>query len=182
MSTTTTTLISSILSLPSLLYRGPSVEDLQTLAKQHRIDVRAPIRAAEEVLVRASRPQVWRVLSDLVSWPAWGFGVTQMSLPHDLVVDREFSWTNAGVPLTSRLAVIDPEEEISWTSESYGVRVIHRITVADAGPNGTLLRSEESMSAPLLSLIYPSSKLSRDLRAFVGGLRHVAENLPPTSG
>jgi hypothetical protein len=160
-----------------LFYRGPSLDGLHRLAKDGVLDPQAPIRAAVEVRIAAVPAIVWRVLSDLASWPSLDIGVTAMAAPDRVAVDESFTWTNGGVPITSRLAVVDHEREISWTGVTYGVKAVHRMCLADDGAGGTLLRSEESMAAPLLSLIYPSRKLQRELTTFVTALKLAAEAL-----
>ena len=158
-----------------LLYRGPSLSELHELAKAGSVDERASIRAAAEVRIDAPRAVVWRVLSDLGSWPALDIGVTAMAAPADVAVDQQFTWTNGGMPITSRLAVVDAGREISWTGTTYGVKAIHRQLLADDGAESTLLRSEETMAAPLLALMYPSRKLQRDLTTFVTAIKIAAE-------
>lgn len=161
-----------------LLYRGPSLEALHRLAKDRRLDGRAPIQAVAEIGIAAPRSVVWQVLSDLASWPALGIGVTAMSAPDRVAVDESFTWTNGGMPITSRLAVVEEGAELSWTGTTYGVRAVHRQCLTDRAGGGTLLRSEESMAAPLLPLIYPSRKLRRDLTAFVAAVKRAAEAVP----
>lgn len=158
-----------------LLYRGPSLHALHRLAKDRSLDEQASIRAIAQARIDAPRGTVWQVLSDLASWPSLDIGVTAMSAPARLAVDESFTWTNGGMPITSRLAVVDDERELSWTGVTFGVKAVHRQHLSDDGTGGTLLRSEESMAAPLLSLIYPSRKLQRDLTTFVTAIKVAAE-------
>jgi hypothetical protein len=158
-----------------LLYRGPSLDALHRLAKDRSLDEQAPVRAVSEVRIDADRATVWRVLSDLASWPSLDIGVSAMSAPARVAVDESFTWTNGGMPLTSRLAVVDHGREISWTGVTYGVKAVHRQHLTDDGKGGTLLRSEESMAAPLLALVYPSRKLQRDLATFVTAIKRASE-------
>lgn len=158
-----------------LTYREPSLEALHRLASHGALDHRAPVQAVAEERINAPRDVVWQVLSDLKAWPSLDIGVSAMTAPTTLVSGQAFRWTNAGLPITSRLAVVEPGREISWTGVTYGIKAVHRQLLQDADHGATMLRSEESMAAPMLSLLYPSAKLQCDLDTFIAGIRRAAE-------
>lgn len=115
------------------------------------------------------------MLSGLASWPALGIGVSAMTPPATLAPGQSFRWTNAGLSITSRLAVVEPGHQITWIGRTHGINAVHRQLLHDAGDGATVLRSEETMAAPLLSLVYPSAKLARDLHTFINGIKSAAQ-------
>ena len=58
--------------LAKLFYTGPSLHTLhEEYAKQSRIDEAAQLTSESSVIIDAPVSQVWAVVSDAASWPAW---------------------------------------------------------------------------------------------------------------
>lgn len=161
----------------NLLYQGPGLARLHQLAKSGSVDPRAQVRGDVEITVAASPEVVWDTIVDLPAWVGLDMDVTEMSAPDEVAVDAPFTWTNSGMTINSRFAVVDPYRELTWTGTTYGVKAVHRITLS-AHDDGTLLRTEETMAAPGLALLYPSRKLTRELTTFAGAFARAAESRP----
>jgi carbon monoxide dehydrogenase subunit G len=132
-----------------LFYRGPSIDVLhEQYAKHGRIDQRAPVHVTEQVLVAAPVARVWELLSDPASWPAVDPAIRDVHLDAPLAADVAFTWTSGKARIRSRVAVLDPTREITWTGISAGSRAVHRDVVQPVGEDSTVLRSEESMAGP----------------------------------
>jgi len=55
-----------------LFYIGPSLGTLhEEYAKKSRIDEQAPLVSAASITIEVPVPEVWAVISDVASWPAW---------------------------------------------------------------------------------------------------------------
>ncbi len=159
----------------SLLYRGPSREDLhETYAKRGRTDGSAPVLASASVLVAAPPERVWHVLADPSRWHEADPAIHDVVLSGGVAVDAPFTWRNGRSSIRSQFAVVEVGRELTWTGRSSGANAVHRnVLAAEAG--GTRLTSEESMSAPFLGLLFPSAKLEAGLRAWVEGIARASE-------
>lgn len=146
---------------------GPSLAELAEYGRQGRIDEGAPVRGHAEIEVDAPVAAVWAVLSDIAGWANWSKGVHHVTAPGAMVVGEPFVWWNSISRIQSRLAVLVPEGELSWTGISFGARGIHRNTVRSAGADRTVLMSEESLNGPLVGYLFPSSKLQAGLQTWV---------------
>ena len=160
----------------NLFYSGPPLHVLHDdYAKQGRIDDRAPVVAAAEADVDAPPAEVWRLLSDVAAWPSWNTDIKSVTLDPAVAVDAAFHWKNGGSSIRSRFAVVAPERELTWTGVSVGIRAVHRNTLEQLPGGSVRLRSEESMAAPLVGVLYPSRALQRSLQKWVDLLKRTAE-------
>ncbi|MES9543273.1 MULTISPECIES: SRPBCC domain-containing protein [unclassified Actinomadura] len=127
-------------------------------ALRGRIDEAAPVTSASSVLIDAPAALVWEVLADLRGWETWSPDFRLRAL--DAVEPgKEFRWSQAGTPLRSRFAVVDPGRELSWTGTFLAVyRAVDRLVLAEEGGR-TRVTTEESLSGPLIRLIYGEPKL-----------------------
>jgi hypothetical protein len=160
----------------ALFTTGPSIERLhEQYAKRRRIDDRAPVRAVHEVEIAAPIRRVWDLLSDPRGWPDIDPGIHDVHLDSDVLTDASFLWSNGRVRLRSRFAVLDPDREITWTGTAPGAKAVHRHLLEPIAGYGTRLRSEESMSGPLLAVLFPSRKLHAALVRWLDAVKATAE-------
>ena len=159
-----------------LLYRGPSIEVLhEQYAKREHIDTRAPVTAAYEVEIDAPVQQVWDLLANPPAWPSFAPEVHDVHLDGPVAPDTRFTWTNGRSRMKSRFAVVDRDQEITWTGVSSGFKAVHRHLLEATGPNSTRVRSEESMAGPFLPLVFGSAKLQAGMETWLNGLKTTAE-------
>jgi carbon monoxide dehydrogenase subunit G len=164
--------------MTKLLYRGPALDALHSdYAMRGRIDSGAPVTARREVLIAAPPETVWELLSDPSRWhdidPAiHGIRMTGAAQP-----GTRFTWRNGIARMSSRLAVVSPLREISWTGVSAGIRVVHRHVLTKTGDASTSVLTEESMSGLFLPLYYGSGKLGMTLEAWLRAIKTAAERV-----
>ncbi len=162
--------------MPSLFYSGPPLDVLHDeYAKAGRVDDKAPVLASAEIDIDAPIATVWRLLSDVAAWPAWNTDVREVTLDSAVTVDAAFHWKNGPSSIRSRFAVVTPEQELTWTGVSTGIRAVHRNTLAQQPGGPVRMRTEESMAAPLVGVLYPSSKLQRGLEQWLDLIKRTAE-------
>ena len=146
--------------LRRLFYGGPTIEVLhEEYAKKGRIDAEAPVKASHEVLIEAPVERVWWLLSDVAGWGTWYPDVHDVRLDSGVEADARFDWRNGKARIRSRFAVVDDEQEITWTGVSSGAKAVHRHVLEPAGDGATRVFSEESMAGPLLVLFFDGAKL-----------------------
>lgn len=162
--------------MSQLFYTGPSLDDLhEQFAKRARLDSAAPIRATQETHIEATPARVWTLLSDPAGWSAIDPAIHDVRLATRVEVDARFTWANGKAKIASRFAVVDHERELTWTGSSMGARAVHRHILKPLSGGGTLLRSEESMAGPLLTLFYGSEQLNKGLALWLKAIKTSAE-------
>jgi hypothetical protein len=144
-------------------------------AMRGRIDPGAPVTAGREVLIAALAQAVWELLSDPRRWPGIDPAIHDIHLDGQVAPGTRFTWRNGIARMKSRLAVVEPQREISWTGVSAGIKVVHRHLLTKPGEASTGLMSEESMSGPFLPLYFGSAKLAAMLDAWLGNIKACAE-------
>lgn len=162
--------------MTTLFSSGPSMEMLhEQYAKRGRVDDRAPVRAAHQVQIGAPIGRVWDLLSDPRRWPDIDPAIHDVHLDSPPRADELFRWANGKVRMRSRFAVLDPDREVTWTGSATGARAVHRHLLDPVAGNGTRLRSEESLSGPMLALFFPSRKLHAALVFWLDAIKAAAE-------
>ena len=163
----------------SLFYAGPSITQLhQQYAKQGRIDERAPVTAACEVVISAPVQRVWELITAPAGWPAFDPAVHDVAIDGPAAVDLAFTWAKGRSSFTSRFAVLDSGREVTWTGKALWLKVVHRHLLSATDGGGTRVRCEESMSGLMLGLIYNGAKLEADLVTWLNALKAGAEQQP----
>lgn len=116
-------------------------------------------------LLRAPRPLVWQVFSELTAWPAWNPHCRQApagSLHEGARL--EIMLRPLGLALTVRAQVTEavPAQAVGWQGRAWGITSAQRYTFSDQGAH-TLVSFSESLSGwPLLWLrpLYSPRRLS----------------------
>jgi hypothetical protein len=171
------------MDIRKLLTSGRGIGELHyDYAKRGMLDPDAQVRAVHRLRIEAPVAVVWRLLADIGGWPAWSEGISGVEVPEGVAVDRPFRWRNHGHRIDSRIAVVLPEQELSWSGVCGGflARAVHRqLLVAD--DEGTLVTAEECMSGPLLPLYFDAGKLRAGLVDWMSELRRAAEGAAPAA-
>ncbi|SFU07469.1 Polyketide cyclase / dehydrase and lipid transport [Geodermatophilus amargosae] len=89
------------------------------------IDPDAPVQATRSVAIAAAPSLVWAVLADIQSWPNWNTDVRDVSVPNEVRPSATFSWRSGPGRITSTIAVVEPERELSWTGRTLGIHAVH---------------------------------------------------------
>ena len=161
--------------LREMFYRGPSIGTLhEDYAKKGRIDTAAPVQGQAEVHIAATPERVFAVLSDPRGWHTVQPAIHDVRLDGEPAADSSFTWVNGRARISSRFAVVQPAREVTWTGISAGAKAVHRHILQPAD-GGTRLYSEESMGGPLISVLFPSTKLHTALLAWLDALTNAAE-------
>ncbi|HPX36137.1 MAG TPA: SRPBCC family protein [Mycobacterium sp.] len=94
------------------------------------------LRPGVDRLIAAPVPVVWRLLSDVRQWPAWGPSVRRAVLTDGATVlsagAQGTVWTVGGVGLPFRITEFDEEDRWSWTVAGL-TATGHRIMPAGGG-------------------------------------------------
>jgi hypothetical protein len=162
--------------MTKLLYAGPDLDTLHAdYATQGRIDPGAPVSASRDVVIAAPVSTVWALLSDPARWDRIDPAIHEVRLNGGVRPGTRFTWRNGRALIRSRLAVVDPEREITWTGASWGIKAVHRHLLAGQGDTQTRLVSQESMAGPLLPLFFSSARLAAALDKWLTAIKTAAE-------
>lgn len=156
-------------------------------ARSGGTDPAAAVQASASIDLPIPAGVVWDVLSDVEAWPRFLPGVSRVRITtpggvrsHRLTQSSRFAWVNGGVPLRSRVEVVDAGRELTWTGRALWLVAVHRNTVEPAADGGCRLTSAESMAGAGAAWAMPGKKLKRELEVFVraigdeAGRRHEA--------
>lgn len=112
------------------------------------IDRGAPVRARHEIDIRAPLDAVWRLHSDVDSWPAWHTDISAARLDGAFEAGDSFEWTSHGFTVTSTIYTVDKTAErarVLWGGTAGGVTGIHEwVILRTAG--GAHVMTQESFS------------------------------------
>lgn len=103
----------------------------------------APVMAKAEIEIEADPVTVWKVITDIESWPDWNPDVESAIIHGELEKGTQFQWKSGPWRITSILQEVDPPHQIAWTGKTMGVNAIHVWRLEDKN-NITLAQSEES--------------------------------------
>ncbi|MBI5523918.1 MAG: SRPBCC family protein [Desulfarculus sp.] len=139
------------------------------------MNLRLTLEAAR--LVRAPRPLVWRVFSDLTAWPAWNPHCRQAPAGGLEPGARLDLWLRPlGLPLMVRAQVTEAvaAQAVGWRGRAWGISSQQRYTFSDQGPH-TLVGFTEVLSGwplllarPVYSPRYLSMQAQEWLKALAG--------------
>jgi uncharacterized protein YndB with AHSA1/START domain len=164
------------MTMRSLFYTGPPITRLhQDYAKRGRIDERAPVTTACEVVISAPVQRVWEMLASPAGWPQFDRAVHDVKLDGPAAVDVAFTWAKGKSHFRSRFAVVNPGHEVTWTGTAAWFKVVHRHLLDTTADGATRVRCEESMSGLMLGLLYNDAKLQSDLMKWLTALKAGAE-------
>lgn len=145
------------------------------LASKGQIDDKAAVQASTEMLIAAPDDKVWRLLSNIDGWPKWQSTISFARTAGPLKPGTEFTWTTGGTKIKSRLALVVPNTDLSWTGSARGAKAIHVWHLKAVEGGGTLVTTKESMSGFLLGMFYSSKDLAKSQKEWLEALKGAAE-------
>ena len=135
------------------------------------VDHNAPAVVRAETVVAEPPDAVWRLISDIDSWPAWNPDVRSARLEGELAPGSTFRWKAGPGTIVSTLRSVEPEREIGWSGRTMGIDALHVYRLEPVG-DGTRVVSEESWAGLPVRLLRARMRrtLERSLRT---GLEHL---------
>ena len=152
--------------LPVLAYGAPGK------SKKHV----APVFCERTVLINATPETVWKLLTDINSWPHIFKNVSCAKMNGPLHPNVTFNWKSGGIFIHSTLRVVHPEEELAWSGRAYTITAFHDWHVR-AMNNGTELTVRENMSGLIAHLFKRllNRSLSKDMSESLKQLKEACE-------
>ena len=143
------------------------------------IDETAPVITRDSIVIHASLETVWRVHTDLLSWPEWQPGVGSMDLLTEgpLRPGSSFRWYVEGLDIVSTVRQVEPQRRLVWAGPADGIDGVHVWEFA-AEPGGVLVRTEESWSGEPVEadVAYAQQALDSSVSTWLRSLKRRAED------
>jgi hypothetical protein len=145
--------------------------------KAFDIDRAASSSGAASIMVNAPVETVWHFLSGIERWPLWNPEVSQVAVSGPISVGTEFRWKAGGLPIRSRVEVLDPMRSIGWTGDAPLIHARHVYQLTCIGP-ATRVGTEESFAGPFARLFpkWCASKITSSLEQGLAALKAACEH------
>ncbi|GAB3497781.1 SRPBCC family protein [Amycolatopsis cihanbeyliensis] len=141
------------------------------------IDVRAPVVVRHDIVIGAPLQRVWRLLTDVSSWPEWQPDITAAAADHPLRAGSVFRWSTAGLDIESTVYSIRPPRRILWGGNAYGINGIHLWTLDALGFSVRVHTAESWDGDPVLADVDGMrAALDESLAAWLSHLKTAAEH------
>jgi hypothetical protein len=145
---------------------------------------RAPIHIVNELVIPASREQVWAWLIRAPLWPLWYPNSSDVQLVDrpltELRLGTMFTWRTFGVKLKSTVQEFIPNERLAWSARGLGVDAYHA-WLLEHHPTGTNVITEETqygMLARLQKMFIPW-RMNRGHKLWLENLSAKVQSGPP---
>ncbi|MFJ8742429.1 SRPBCC family protein [Embleya sp. NPDC127516] len=110
------------------------------------IDENAPVITRDDITIHAPLDRVWRIQTDVETWPAWQPGVSSVvkQTPGPLRPGSSWVWSTEGLEdITSTVKQVDPKRRIVWGGPAQGITAVHVWTFTKT-KEGVRVHTEES--------------------------------------
>lgn len=141
------------------------------------VDRAAPVVAVHEIQIEAPLETVWRLHTDVDSWPAWQTEITAAHIDGLLEPGASFDWTSYGFSVTSTVYDLVERTRVLWGGTSGGITGIHEWLFAET-PNGVRVTTSESFAGEPVAADADGMKglLDASLVAWLDHLKTAAES------
>lgn len=113
------------------------------------IDRTAPVVVERHQSVHAPLETIWRMHTDVDSWPQWNTGIDSAVLHGPLAVGAVFDWTTAGLDISSTVTELAPGRRIVWGGRAHGITGIHVWEFEETGDGVRVSTRESWAGAPV---------------------------------
>ena len=149
------------------------MQNLDSKAKEGKINEDASIRDRQSVIINARIEKVWEVLTNVNDWPSWNPDIKSTKY-EKLEVGAPFEWSLKGTHLKSSFQLIEEPTRIAWTGKSKVIKAIH-VWELEASDEQTIVTVEESIEGFIVPVFNRNSKLHDNLLRWLSHLKQEAE-------
>jgi uncharacterized protein YndB with AHSA1/START domain len=153
-----------------------TIERSCALATPTDIDRRAPVVAHHEVEIDAPLETVWRLHTDVNSWPSWNTDITAARLDGTFEPGESFDWTSYGFSVTSTIYEVTPRSRILWGGTAGGITGVHEWLFEETSGGVRVITNESFAGEPVQAdKEGMQASLDGSLRAWLAHLKAAAE-------
>ena len=96
------------------------------------VDRSAPVVVVQEIDIEAPLDTIWRLHTDVNSWPTWQADITAAHIDGVLEPGASFDWTSYGFSVTSTVYELAEQARVLWGGTSAGITGIHEWVFSEA--------------------------------------------------
>ena len=150
------------------------MNDLKELAVNSQMIPNAPILATEQIIIHATKEEIWKVLTNVNAWDSW---YPYLKEPYQSDTLNEDIKVEYGGLFRHKLVVgkIEPKETIVFYGRFVGYNGIVKWELIETKENEVLVRFSESSSGPLIKLFYSNAKMKKHLNKWLLALKYATE-------
>lgn len=138
------------------------------------VDTNAGCYAMETILINSSVDKVFKIISDINSWPSWQSSVTKAEVNGPVAAGTKFRWKAGGLNIHSELHTVTKDSEIGWTGKIWWIKAVHNWYLSHEN-NLTKVVVMESLKGPGSTMMKKS--LADGMKKNLSELKNKAENL-----
>lgn len=147
------------------------------------IDQTAPVITRDDIVIHAPLARVWRIQTDVESWPAWQPSVSSAvkQTPGRLRPGSSWVWSTEGLDdITSTVQQVQPHRRIVWGGPAQGITAVHVWTFTQA-KDGVHVHTEESWTGDPVTAHTDDLQdaLDHSLDQWLHHLKQQSEKRPP---
>ena len=144
------------------------------------IDGNAPVIVHHEIDINAPLETIWRLQTNVNSWPAWQTDITAARLDGPFEPGNSFTWTSYGFTVTSTIYAVAERARTLWRGANLGITGTHEWAYTQT-PTGTHVATHESWSGQPVEadITVMQSALDKSLTDWIGHLKATAESTSP---
>jgi uncharacterized membrane protein len=141
------------------------------------VDRSAPVIAVHEIDIEAPLDRVWRLHTDVNSWPTWQADISAAHIDGDLEPGVAFDWTSYGFSVRSTVYDLADGSRVLWGGTSGGITGIHEWLFSET-LGGVHVTTTESFAGEPVEADAPGmqSLLDASLVAWLAHLKVAAES------
>ena len=140
------------------------------------VDRSAPVVAVHEIDIEAPLGRVWRLHTDVNSWPTWQPEITAAHIDGVLEPGVSFDWTSYGFSVTSTVYDLAEQARVLWGGTSAGITGIHEWVFSEARRGVHVTTTESFAGEPVeAGAAGMRSLLDVSLVAWLGHLKLAAK-------
>jgi len=89
------------------------------------INSNAPVTSRRDISISAPLESVWRVHTEIDSWPQWNPDIAKAELTGPIAVGTAFRWETAGMEIPSTIGEVVLLRKLAWSGETGAILAIH---------------------------------------------------------
>jgi hypothetical protein len=138
------------------------------MAHPPRVPTRAdaPVRAVAEIDVPAAQLLVWGILIAVDDWPTWNDDIRWVRTEGPIGPAVAFAWKSGPGTIRTTVETFESPRHLALTGGTLGIRADHDWRLEALPDGGTHVRTEETWSGPIASLL--RGRLQRRLERRLG--------------
>lgn len=142
-----------------------------------KINETAILKTDKEIEIHAPIGVVWKLLTDIESWPTWHPHISGVKLKGPVEPGTHFEWKSDGFKLHSVIEEVIENSSIGWIGSGFGTSAVHVWEIIPVIEGKVLVRTTESMDGWMVKLFKAKmeKKLNESLLFWLRALRKTAE-------